>query len=289
MSERLVVRQQLELEARGRLCRIGIVGNEIAAAQLERVHADLGGGELDQAFGHRDRDRMADRAVLAHHVLVLEHDARLRAVVRAFVRAADQIDDLVGLDAAGARIDGVGADPGQVVDLEGSDGAVLADADLGLDAMIARMDVGDEAFDAVGDELHRALEQLGQRDRRHLVGVSVHLDAERAADILGEHAHLVLGDAEMLGEQVLHHVRRLRALIDGHPLLAFVPVGDDRARLVGHAGVAAEAERRLDHRVGFGEGLVDRADVELALEAEIVAERRSGSPASCSRARSPDR
>ena len=81
------------------------------------------------------------------------------------------------------------------------------------------------------------------------------------------------GKAEMLGEQVLHHVRRLRALIDGQALLAFVPVGDDRARLVGDAGVAAEHERGLDDGVGFGEGLVDGADIELALEAEIVAER----------------
>ena len=77
----------------------------------------------------------------------------------------------------------------------------------------------------------------------------------------------------MLGEQVLHHVRRLRALIDRHALLAFVPVGDDGARLGGDAGVAAEHEGGFDHRVGFGEGLVDRADIELALEAEIVAER----------------
>src|SRR6516165_4057143 len=48
------------------------------------------------------------------------------------------------------------------------------------------------SVDAVGDELDRALEQLGQRDRRHLVGVGVHLDAERAADVLGDDPHLVL-------------------------------------------------------------------------------------------------
>ena len=99
----------------------------------------------------------------------------------------------------------------------------------------------------------------------------------------------VLGQAEMLGEQVLHHVRRLRAVIDGQALLAGVPVGDQRARLGGDAGVAAEHEGGLDHRVGVGEGLVDLADFELALEAEIVAERRRGSPASWHRARFPDR
>ena len=77
----------------------------------------------------------------------------------------------------------------------------------------------------------------------------------------------------MLGEQVLHHVRRLRALIDGHAPLAFIPVGDNCAWLVGHAGVAAETEGRLHHRVGFGESLVDRADVEFSFKTEIVSER----------------
>ena len=105
MSERFMMRQRFEFQACGRLCRIGIVRNQIAAAQLKRVHSDLGGSELDQALGDRHGNRVADRAVLAHHVLILEHDARLRAVVRAFVRAAGQVHDLVGLDAAGARID----------------------------------------------------------------------------------------------------------------------------------------------------------------------------------------
>ena len=45
-------------------------------------------------------------------------------------------------------------------------------------------------------------------------------------------AHLVLLERQMLGEQVLHHVRRLRAMIGGQALLARIPVGDDGARLV---------------------------------------------------------
>ena len=72
---------------------------------------------------------------------------------------------------------------------------------------------------------------------------------------------------------VLHHVRRLGALIDRQPRLGGVPVGDHRARLQRHAGVAAEDEIRLDHLVGIGERLIDRAGVGAALEGEIVAER----------------
>ncbi len=145
-------------------------------------------------------------------------------------------------------------------------------ADPRLHAVVAGMDVGDEALDAVGDELDRALEQLRQRHRRHLVGIGVHLDAERAADVLGDDAHLVLLEVEVLGEQVLHHVRRLGAVIDGQAPLAGVPVGEDGARLVGDAGMAAEHEGGLHHRVGVLEPLVGVAGDMHALEGEIVAE-----------------
>ena len=67
------------------------------------------------------------------------------------------------------------------------------------------MDVGDEALDPVGDELDQTLEQR-RRDRRHFVGIGVHLDAERPAHVLGHH-RMMLFEPEMLGEQVLHHVR----------------------------------------------------------------------------------
>ncbi len=140
--------------------RIGIVGIEVFLSHLDRVHADLRRGEIDQAFGHRGRDRMADRAVLAHDILVLEHHARAGAIVRAGIGAAGQVHHLIGFDARGARIDRIGADAGEIVDLEEGDGAVLVDADAALDAMIARVNVGDEAFEPIGDELDRALQQL---------------------------------------------------------------------------------------------------------------------------------
>ena len=190
LVERGVVRELLEPDAGGAGRRIGVVGDEIAPPDLDRVDADLRRGEIDQTLGDRGRDRVADGAVLAHDVLVLENDAGAGAIVRAGVGPAGEIDDLVRLDAAGARIDRIGADAGQVVDRESGDGAVALDADPRLDPMVARVDVGDEALQPVGDEFDRPPEQLRQRRRRHLVGVDVHLDAERAADVLGDDAHL---------------------------------------------------------------------------------------------------
>ena len=100
----------------------------------------------------------------------------------------------------------------------------------------------------------------------------MHLDAERAADVLRQHAHLLFLEPEVLGKKILRHVRRLRALIDRQALLARIPIGDDGARLVGHAGMAAEHEGGLHHRVGLGKTLVGIAGVERALESQIVAE-----------------
>src|SRR5437868_15254837 len=76
----------------------------------------------------------------------------------------------------------------------------------------------------------------------------------------------------MLGKQVLHHMRRLGPLIDREARLAGIPVGHDGARLVGHPGVAAEPERRLNDRIRLSESLIGRAGVVLALNREIVAE-----------------
>ena len=103
---------------------------------------------------------MADGAVLAHDVLVLKDHAGAGAVIGAGVGAADEVDDLVRLDAARSRIDRIRPDAGQIVDREGGDGAVILHADLRLDAMVARMDVGDKTLEAVGDEFDRPLQQL---------------------------------------------------------------------------------------------------------------------------------
>src|SRR6185295_783299 len=98
---------------------------------------------------------MANGTVLAHHVLVLEHDAGSGAIVPGHIGTADEIDDLIGLDRTGARVHRIGSDPREIVDLECRDGAIALDADLSLAAMVAGMNIGVEALDPVGDEFDR--------------------------------------------------------------------------------------------------------------------------------------
>ena len=241
-------------------------------AHLGRVHADRAGARIDQPLGHRAHDRMSDRPVLAHHVLVEEHHAGPRPVIVERVGPADHVDDLVGLDRAGPGVHRIGADAGEVVDLHRQDAAVLRHRDLGVDPVVARVDVGQERFQPVGDELHRPLERDREPHRRHLVGIGVDLDPERAADILRHHPHAVLLEPEMEREDALHHVRRLGRVVDRQVAGRRVEIGDQPARLQRHPGMAAEVEGLLDHRVGVGVGRVDVARGVLPLPGEVVAE-----------------
>src|SRR5256885_3020484 len=61
--------------------------------------------------------------------------------------------------------------------------------------------------------LFRSQHPRQHRDRE-LVGIGVDLDAVGAADVAADHAHLLLGQAEMAREHGLHHVRRLMRVVD---------------------------------------------------------------------------
>ena len=269
---RLDVREALEAHAGGRRARIGAVLHQVLEAEGDRVHAHRLGTEIDQALGDGRRDRVADRAVLAGRHLVLEHDRGLGAVVGEVVGAAHQVDDLVAFHRAGAGIDRVGADAGQVVDVEGGDAPLRVDGHAALDAVVARVDVGGEALQAIGDELDRSAHDLGDHRHRDLVRVDVHLDAVAAADIAADDAHGAERQLEVPGQHLLHHVRRLRRMVDGERGVALVELGEDRARLQRHAGVATGVEGRLDDLVRASEGVGDVAALVDALEDEVVAE-----------------
>ena len=272
LVERGLVRQALELHAGGRRARVGAVLHQVAAAELDRIQASASAARSTRPSVTARGDRVADGAVLAGRRLVLEHHRGLGAVVGKVVRAADQVHDLVALHRAGARIDRIGADARQIIDIDGGDAALGIDGHAPLDAVVAGVDVGGEALQPVGNELDGPAHDLGDDGHRHLVGIDVHLDAVAAADVGADHAHVALGQAHVLGEHALHHVRRLGGVIDGELARGAVVVGQDRARLQRHAGVPAGVEGRLDDLVRGGESLLHLAALVDALEAQVVAE-----------------
>jgi hypothetical protein len=140
---------------------------------------------------------MADRPVLRHRRLVLEHHATPGLVVPEPVGPGRGAQDLAALDHARPRVHREGPDGGQVVEPHREDRPVARDRHLRGDPVVARVDVGLERLDAVGEELDRPAEHHRQGARRDLVGIGVDLEPERAADVLVDHPHAMLGDAEV--------------------------------------------------------------------------------------------
>ena len=99
----------------------------------------------------------------------------------------------------------------------------------------------------------------------------MHLDAERATHVFRHHANLSLGNAQMLGENVLHHVRCLRRLIGGQSVFRRVVIGHNRAAFEAHTRVSSEVKRFLDHHVSARERSIDAARIQLTVEAQVVA------------------
>ena len=270
--EAALVRQVLELDAAGGDGRIAIVGHDVAAAHLDWVDPQRGGGAVDQVLADGIADRVADGAVLRGRGLVEIDDGGACLEVLVPVGSAGDVEDLVGLEHAGARILRVGAGARQHVDVQAQDLAGLAHGHARLDEVLARMDVGDERLEAVGDELDRAAEHDGGRRRRHLVAVGVDLEAERAADVRGDDLHVVVGNAQRLREHALDHVRALAAGVDGELAGALVVGGEQRARFQADGGVPAEVEGVLDDEIGVGEYGLDIAGVDRLAVGQVVAE-----------------
>jgi hypothetical protein len=110
--ERLLMAQPFELHAGRRAARVAAVLHQVAAAELDGVEAEGAGGQIDQALRYGGGNRMPDGAILAGRRLVLEHHRGLGAEVGEVIGAADQVDDLVALHGAGARIHRIRADAG---------------------------------------------------------------------------------------------------------------------------------------------------------------------------------
>ena len=128
---------------------------------------------------------------------------------------------------------------------------------------------------------------IDERRGRHLVGIDVHLDAEASRRRpCRSPARCASGMPRCRAKMSCIMCGAWVRVVDGERCSPAVVVGEDRARLERHAGVAAEVEGVLDDRVGARRRRRRRSPaVELALEARGCRRARDGSPASPGRAR----
>ncbi|WP_246668743.1 hypothetical protein [Bradyrhizobium sp. UNPF46] len=147
------------------------------------------------------------------------------------------------------------------------------------------MDVRDEGLHAVGNVFHGATEQDREADHRHVLVIDMQLHPEGAADIGRDDADTRFRDAVVPRIEILELIGRLRTVMHGEHSRRRIEVRDERAWLERHRGMAAEREFLLHHMGRMGEGVVNRAAVELAAKANVTgAARIDQRPAGLARA-----
>nr|WP_246788795.1 hypothetical protein [Bradyrhizobium sp. CIR48] len=269
-----LMRQRLEAVAGRRGLRIGIVGDDVLRPDGKGIETELACCHVDETLGHRAGDGMADGAVLAGLHLVLEDHLQRGSVIFEAIGRADQADDLIALDDAGARIGRERPDRGQVQNIHRQDLALGIQRHPGADAMVAGVDVRDEGLHPVGDVFHGPAEQDRETDHRHVLVIDMQLHAEGAADVGRDDADAGFRNVVVARIEVLKLIRGLRAVMHGEHARGWIVVGDDGARLQRHRGVAAEGKLLLHHMGRMRKGVINDAAVELAAEAGVVGTAR---------------
>ena len=132
---------------------------------------------------------------------------------------------------------------GEASDAHREEVAVGVERELARDLVIAAVAVGDEAAGALIGPLDRPSERAGGVQQADIFGKYRGLHAERAADMAGEHAHILRRDAERLGDVGAHAEDALRADMKGEAVA--VVGGERRARLHGvdHDAAVENVER----------------------------------------------
>ena len=213
----------------------------IAALELHRVEPELFRREIGQQLGGDAGERHADAAIHADQVLVDVNRARAPLVVLELVGRARERDRHHAFGDVEAKRHAVGADRGDVVHFHGRYFAGVFERDAAFDAMVARLRVGDKRLQPIDAELDRPAEQHARYDRRDLIGIDVELHTEAAANVGGGHADLVLGDFQVLAEDLLHLERRLVRVDDSEGAIAGIEIGDEPARFERHGHLPLEA------------------------------------------------
>ena len=225
--------------------------DHVAQPHLHRVEAEVGGDAVDDPL-HRERGlHVADTAERVHRRLVgHDHLGRGLEVLEVVgpgqhAHADERLDHGQALQ--------VGPGVGHAVVADGEDPAVVVVAHLDVVELLAPVGGGDEVLPAVLDPLDRALDAPRDAAQEDLLRVDLQLDPEAAAEVGGDHADAVLGQAERGLQVGLDPVGNLGGAVE-REAAALLVGGDDAAGLHRHAGVALGREALAQHVRGAGEG-----------------------------------
>ena len=227
---------------------------EVLPTHLERVHADLVGGHVDDALEQLGRLGTPGAAVgpggrgVGDHGLPGEVDGR-------------DVVDTLGHQLGQARQDrpdrrvhaAVADDRGPQTD----DASVVLDAQLDVLHLGAPVHHREHVLRARLGPAHGASEVHRGAGGDRVLGVGRGLGAEAATHARGDHADLLGVEAQVAGERVAGAVRGLDRQPQGDAAVRLAGDGDGRVRLHGHAGETLVVELAGDDRVGGVEDALD--------------------------------
>ena len=218
---------------------IGELRDEVSAAQIHNIHAELARRFVEQPLGNVGRLGLRRAPIRPHRTGVGEARVHHRMDQR----------DVVGVRVADRRVvrrdAGVVAEIGAEVDVDrhaqGERAATRVERELGFGDLAAAVHVGRERFGARRGPFDRTTELARRPEHDRVLGIHLALHAEGAADIGHDDAQFRLRHAEDRRQDFAQLERGLRRAVE-RPAALFLP-GERRARL---------------DRVGAGARIVDR-------------------------------
>ena len=125
--------------------------------------------------------------------------------------------------------------------------------------LIARVVGGEQMLAAVLDPLDRPAQAARGEADENVLGIQLAPNAEPAADVPLEQLQRAGRQPEHRGDRIAVVVRHLGGAVQLQTITAGVVASDRAARLERHAGVPADRELELDHRVRLAKRLVQIA------------------------------
>ena len=221
--------------------------DQVAAADLDAVDADMRGDRIHQPLAHEGGLIAPRRAIGA---------------ARRLVGQADMADGAIGRHAIGPRQHGCGqighgrrvrAHIGAVIVKEfvvdREDAAVGIDGGADVMLLLARMVGGDQVLAAVLDPFDGLLEGESGGADQHVFRIDFAADAEAASNMAFIEMHIVARAADHLRDVVAVPPRHLGGAVHFQNIAAFVVTGDGATRFHRHAGMAAGRQRERNDRV----------------------------------------
>src|SRR5215831_11441563 len=201
-------------ERHRRLIGVGVLGNEIAAAQLCRVDPHLARRRLDEALDDIAGLRPSGTAISVDWHRVREYALHLNVDGGGRVGSREQRAVAVGRDSR-REAGEIGAEVGQCRDAQGEELAILVKRQFGMGEVVASLVVGSEALGTLGCPFHRPAKPAGRPSDQRLLGIERPLSTEAAAHIWRHYPELVLGNRkDGAGDQQSDHMRILAGRVE---------------------------------------------------------------------------